>query len=188
MTVCGKRQPVGETRHAKSAWKVRILRASALCLSLFVVACGEHPESLLTGRWREAGWEYEKVAAKPVRGKWIDGIDLPPVTERPVVHHEAEYWDFRPDGRLLITTRGGDTQEARWRLKGRGHVLTLRSPEEGFAIYDVKELTSTNLVLNYDVGMEVRGIARLTFARVASEKALLGALQPIERRAPGSRN
>jgi hypothetical protein len=131
-----------------------------------VSACGEHPETLLAGRWRESGWEYEKVAGKAVAGKWIDGIDLPGFEERRVVHHEADYWEFRPDGSLLIAKRDGSQLHARWRLKGRGHVLTVRTPDQDFEVYDVKGLDGSELVLNYDVGMEVRGIARLTFRRV----------------------
>jgi hypothetical protein len=155
----------------------------ALCAltwsSVLSAGCGDHPERLITGRWRESGWEYEKLAGKPaVTAKWIDGIDLPAFSERRVVHHEAEYWDFTPGGNLIIAKRDGTHIKARWRLKGRGHVLTVRAPQEEFEVYDVKQLDRHELVLNYDVGMEVRGIARLTFRRLENTE-LTQALRPL---------
>jgi len=134
------------------------------------------------GRWQESGWEYEKLAGKPaVTTKWIDGIDLPAFSERRVVHHEAEYWDFSPNGSLLIKKRDGSRLLARWRLKGRGHVLTVRAPQAEFEVYDVKQLDRSELVLNYDVGMEVRGIARLTFRRL-QDGELAQVLHPLRAR------
>ena len=53
--------------------------------------------------------------------------------------------------------------------------LTIRSGEDGhehFEAYDIKELRDDLLVLNVDVGMEVRGIARLEFERTDCVGAL----------------
>ena len=89
--------------------------------------------------------------------------------------HEAELWWFHSRGELAIAGMDGTLAGARWRLKGRGHVLTIRSGEDGhehFEAYDIKELRDDLLVLNVDVGMEVRGIARLEFERTDCVGAL----------------
>lgn len=172
--------PVGPRRRPR---QVTVgLGLVTLVMTLLLTGCGEHPEVLLAGRWRESGWEYEKFASKPVaEDKWIDGIDLPGFADRRVVRHEAEYWEFLPGGGLVIAKRDGSRLHARWRLKGRGHVLTVRGPEEGFEVYDVKGLDHNELVLNYDVGMEVRGIARLTFRRIEDHGSLLSSMHPAKK-------
>jgi hypothetical protein len=123
---------------------------------------------LLVGRWQEAKWTYEKFDGyDPKQAKWIDGVRFPQYADRRIVRHQAEYWEFGPTGQLVISTADGQRLHRRWRLKGRGHVLTVRSPDgSGLEVYDVKELRDGELVLNYDIGMEVRGIAQLTFRRL----------------------
>jgi hypothetical protein len=186
VSVCLERHPVGRSRQRASDFgRHQSPRPSSAWLAwvaagLFVLlqaGCGDHPEELLTTRWQESGWEYEKLDThSPAQGKWIDGIDFAAYADRRIVRHEAEYWEFRPDGTLIIAKRDGSHVQARWRLKGRGHVLTVREPESvgggGAEIYDVKELTRDELVLNYDIGMEVRGIARLTFRRLDASEQL----------------
>jgi hypothetical protein len=170
MSVCPQRHLVGRDRHPA--------RHLLLALGVLLGGCGEHPEQLLAGRWRESGWEYEKLATKaPLTSKWIDGIDLPAFAESRVVRHEAEYWEFMPGRDLIIAKRDGTHLKARWRLKGRGHVLTVRTSDKEFEVYDVKQLDRDQLVLNYDVGMEVRGIARLTFRRIDNTE-LMSSLHP----------
>jgi hypothetical protein len=144
------------------------LKMGCLAWMLWIGACGHDPETMVVGRWQEASWRYEKFDGySPSEEKWIDGIRLPAYPSRRVVRHEAEYWEFRPDHTLIISTRSGQKIRARWRLKGRGHVLTVRYPDsDEVEIYDVKELSQNEMVLNYDIGMEVRGIAQLTFRRL----------------------
>lgn len=184
MTVCMKRHPVGPCRQrgAIAGASLRVRMSWLWLLGVVLLAgCGDHPEALLEGRWRESGWEYEKFVEKPrTSAKWVDGIDLPGFAERSVIHHEAEYWDFRRGGALVIAKRDGTRLHARWHLKGRGHVLTVRTSDPSFEVYDVKGLDEKELVLNYDVGMEVRGIARLTFRRMGEREssALLSAILP----------
>jgi hypothetical protein len=135
-----------------------------------MLGCGTDPESALVGRWKEVSWRYEKVDRPEVEGKWIDGIRFRSYSDRQVVRHEAEHWDFKPERELEITHRNGDRVRARWRLKGRGHVLTIRHSDSGeFEVYDVKELTPDEMILQYDMGLEVRGIARLEFRRASTE-------------------
>jgi hypothetical protein len=148
-------------RPASSTWPW-----AAPCL-LVLVGCGTNPESLLLGKWDEVAWSAEKVDdydhSTP---RWIDGVSFPEFAQRRIVRHEAEKWVFQPERVLEIVLRDGRRLQARWRLKGRGHVLTIRYPDTGeLEVYDIKELTRDRLVLHYDMGMEVRGIAKLEFRR-----------------------
>lgn len=144
---------------------------SAVLLSL--LGCGSDPEELLLGRWEEVEWRYEKFDGEgPPGRKWVDGFRFSHDDPAEVVRHEAEFWEFKPGRELEISLRNGDRVHSRWRLKGRGHVLTLRRPgTEAVELYDVKELGEGVLILNYDIGMEVRGIARLEFRRARPEQS-----------------
>ena len=135
-----------------------------------VTACVSKPEKMLMGCWTETSWTYEKVDDVGGPGPdalWNDGVRIRDYPDRQVVRHEAELWHFRPRGDLEIRYFDGTVTDARWRLKGRGHVLTIRHGGDGFEVYDIKELSGDELILNYDMGMEVRGIARLEFARTS---------------------
>lgn len=146
------------------------LRWSA-CWSLLALSsgCGENPEVMLSKRWQESEWSYERMdPPAPGSAFWADPMALSRQRDHRVVRHEAEYWEFRRDGTLIISRRGGEKVAHRWRLKGRGHVLTIGAGgRSGPETYDVKELNQHELVLQYDVGMEVRGIARLRFRDAA---------------------
>jgi hypothetical protein len=131
-----------------------------------VTACGSEPEKLLEGCWTETAWDYERADANDVPRHWKDGVRVQQYADRQVVRHEAEAWEFKP-GELVIHGLDGETHVAHWRLKGRGHVLTLWHDDERFEVYDIKELDRDELILHYDMGMEVRGIARLEFERTS---------------------
>ena len=150
-------------------------------LSLLTAGCGEHPEEALLGCWAETRWTYERAdellrETQPEGApRWNDGIRSREYPEARWPRHEAELWWFHSRGELAIAGMDGTLAGARWRLKGRGHVLTIRSGEDGhehFEAYDIKELRDDLLVLNVDVGMEVRGIARLEFERTDCVGAL----------------
>lgn len=142
----------------------------ALLLAL-LAGCQASPEVLLTRRWREAAWQYEKLDL-PTSG--LDARALMRQHDRRIVRHESEYWEFRRDGTLLISKRDGEKLTRRWHLKGRGHVLTIHADHDSeLEVYDIKELNERTLVLHYDIGLEVRGIAQLSFASASSEPVAL---------------
>lgn len=116
-------------------------------------------------KWQEIRWSYEKLDQPRPEVQRIDGIRLEVFEQRTIAHHEAEYWSFHSDRSFHIALRDGARRTGRWRLKGRGHILTLRYADGTVEVYDVKEIDRERLVLNLDLGMEVRGIARLEFAR-----------------------
>lgn len=154
-------------------------------LALLVLpGCGTNPEELLAARWSEVAWTYEKLDRLPERQRF-DGISIDAFEEHRLVYHEAEYWHFRPDRSFVIALGDGSSRHGRWRLKGRGHILTLRYADGNVEVYDVKELDEQRMVLTVDLGMEVRGIARLDFSRMGSgePKRHASKLQP-HRHAP----
>jgi hypothetical protein len=138
-------------------------------------ACGSAPEQQLLGCWTETEWSYERAddngngKSPNARSRWGDGIRLHAYPDRQVIRHEAEVWEFRPHGELHMRRLDGAIGHAKWRLKGRGHVLTIWHDEEHFEVYDIKELSRDELILHFDMGMEVRGIARLEFARTTCD-------------------
>lgn len=180
---------VGKSLHPvrKSRRLARLLPTPAkgvlFMLALLLAGCNASPEQLLTRRWREAAWHYEKL---DIPTGTLDARELARQHDRRIVRHESEYWEFRPDGTLLISTRSGEKLTRRWHLKGRGHVLTIQDDRGGeLEVYDIKELNEQTLVLHYDIGLEVRGIAQLSFATESEHVAQLArdvrSQQPMER-------
>lgn len=164
MPVRISRHPVGGPRH-ETPTQPAVLAALLLVIASALVGCAESPEHLLAGQWREAAWSYERLDLPEAEvDSWTSTADLVRQMDRRIVRHEAESWRFLPDGTLLISSRDGRTQRAKWRLKGRGHVLTILADRQtGLEVYDIKELNENELVLHYEIGMEVRGIAKLSF-------------------------
>jgi hypothetical protein len=136
-------------------------------LTALLAGCGDDPGELIIGCWAETEWAYERADTSAVVSRWNDGIRVRQYPDRQVLRHEAEAWEFMPRGELAIRDLAGEVHLAKWRLKGRGHVLTIRHDDERFEVYDIKELTRDELALHYDMGMEVRGIARLEFERTS---------------------
>lgn len=130
-----------------------------------LIGCGQDPETMLSQTWVETGWSFAKVDELPAEVRRFDGIRIRAFEEHVFFRHESEYWHFYPDHSFEIALKTGQIHTGRWRLKGRGHVLTLRYAGGGVEAFDVKELSADRLVLHVHLGMEMRGIARLTFSR-----------------------
>lgn len=143
-----------------------------LLVFLFITSCVTRPEDLIIGDWNEVEWDYEKFDGfSPKDFKKIDGINLRNYSDRNLIRHEAEIWTFHPDGTIELKEDNGEViTKARWLLKGRGHILKIRYDEKTFELYDVKRLTEDEMTLHYDIGMEVRGIAKLGFERNKKEE------------------
>ncbi len=150
------------------------IRATWICVVLscgLSLGCGQDPESLLTTRWEESSWQYEKVDRVPDEVRRFGGIRIGAFEEHTARRHISEYWQFFSDRSFEIGLADGTVTKGRWRMKGRGHILTLRHENGDVEVYDVKLLTEDGLVLHFDLGMELRGIARLEFLRSKDESA-----------------
>ncbi|MBX2915005.1 MAG: hypothetical protein KF856_07015 [Cyclobacteriaceae bacterium] len=125
-----------------------------------------NPEELILGNWTEKAWQYEKVSNPNElhRKHSVDTMaqSVKDQLGKHLIIHSAETWHFNSHGKLLL--RGADTVKmVNWKVKGRGHILELEYANQVIEHYNITELTSTRLVLNFDSDIQVKGIAKLTF-------------------------
>ncbi|WP_194775662.1 hypothetical protein [Pararhodonellum marinum] len=122
---------------------------------IFLSLSSDNPEKLILGDWQELEWSYEKADDLP-----LFYYDL-----SKIIKHEAEKWVFK-DGRKIEFHKDNElVTVADYVIKGRGHILKLTYPNGKEERYDIKELNHNEMILNFDIGMETRGIAKLTFKR-----------------------
>jgi len=132
----------------------------------YLVFQSESPEALVVGKWSEIAWEYEK-ADKPIKDSLSKGYITEYVkfmTGQSLIIHEAESWEFLPNGKLRLKGENLD-KEVNWRIKGRGHLLLLKYNDNEEEHYNITELTKDKLVLNFESDAQARGIAKLTFSK-----------------------
>ncbi len=124
--------------------------------AFFMRMQSEDPEVLLLGTWKEESWQYEKI-----NEEGMIGYDASEIKK-----HEAEMWEFQEDHTMFFKREGEVIDSAVWIIKGRGHILKLMHSDGSVELFDIKELSNQVLAINFDIGMEIRGIARLEFRRV----------------------
>jgi len=132
----------------------------------FLIHQADSPESLVIGQWSEVAWEYEKTD-KPLKDSLSKGYITEYVkfmTGQDLIIHEAESWEFMPDGTLRLRGENLD-KTVRWRIKGRGHLLLLKYNDNEEEHYNITELSKDKLVLNFESDAQARGIAKLTFSK-----------------------
>ena len=129
----------------------------------------QSPERLIMGTWNERQWQYEKVNApsdlKKIQAQDTMAQSVKDQLGKHLVVHSAEVWEFKREGLLVLHGRD-TTKEVRWKLKGRGHILELEYANNVIEHYNLSELTSTNMALNFDSDIQVKGIAKLTFNKL----------------------
>jgi len=129
----------------------------------------QSPERLIMGTWNERQWQYEKVNApsdlKKLQAQDTMAQSVKDQLGKHLVVHSAEVWEFKREGLLVLHGRD-TTKEVRWKLKGRGHILELEYANKVIEHYNLSELTSTNMALNFDSDIQVKGIAKLTFDKL----------------------
>ena len=124
-----------------------------------VLAYWFNPERLIKGKWMETTWSYENLDKSSFLYHDI----------RMQHKHESEAWRFMNDNQLLFYNGEDIATKATWKIKGRGHILQLTYEDGDTELYDIKELNDHELIINFDIGMESRGIARLVFTRVSNK-------------------
>ncbi|MFN6943488.1 MAG: hypothetical protein ACK4ND_00965 [Cytophagaceae bacterium] len=114
-------------------------------------SCGTNPEQLIVGEWIEVCWEYEDYSR--IKFKEHD--------HRKIIKHETEKWVFTKD-RFEVKKANGRTMSGKWLLSGRGNILKLIYDDDNkMELYDIKELNRSDLILNVNIGMEIKGIGNL---------------------------
>jgi hypothetical protein len=158
---------------------MKIIQRHTVLFYLAFFACGfllcgfllyreESPAQRITGKWKEISWVYEKVnhTENGLPDKEITD-ELRSEMARGLIIHEAETWEFRPDGTLLLHKRSGKPIKLNWNLKGRGHVLTLHYRNDKTEYYDLSDLSADEMTLYIDVEIQAKGIVRMTFEKIA---------------------
>lgn len=130
--------------------------AVIILLALLVLGFkGNNPESVIIGQWEEKDWAYEKLDDKSLLELGIEDFKK----------HEAETWVFNENNTVDFNKGDRLIASAEWHIKGRGHILRIDHSDGTEELFDIKELNDGELVLNFDIGMETRGIAKLVFAK-----------------------
>jgi hypothetical protein len=125
------------------------------------LSLSQNPEKLLIGKWREVSWDYERKDDN--RLKEI-GPEVRDRVDKTLLIHNAERWEFLPDGTLFLWGKNGKL-EARWRLGGRGNVLRLEHARNIVEHYNVTHLSADILILNFETNIQAKGVAKLTFGK-----------------------
>lgn len=118
-----------------------------------------NPERMIKGKWKETTWTYEN----------LDKSSFIYHDVRMAHKHESEAWKFIDNNQVHFYNGDEIAARATWKIKGRGHVLQLTYEDGDTELYDIKELNNHELILNFDIGLESRGIARLVFTKIANK-------------------
>lgn len=154
-----------QTHNNRSWYVIGLSFMGLLLLIVILFQASQNPSRLLVGSWKELSWEYEKVNKNKSEKENLREIseEVKALIGQKLSIHQAETWLFRPNGDLLLKTKDG-VKKLHWKLNGRGHVLEL-TDSNNKENYNITELNDSTLVINFDTDMEVRGIAKLTFAK-----------------------
>lgn len=149
------------------------MKLIALYLGLFCIVTStvavllivpDDPEQMLTGKWREVSWEYERLD-QPGGRDMAD--DVRERVGKTLVIHKSEYWEFFPDRTVALMHKNG-ARKVKWRLTGRANVLRLEYDRKIVEHYNITRLSPETLVLNFETDIQARGIAKLTFQKLNS--------------------
>lgn len=129
----------------------------------------EHPESRLLGQWKEVEWTYEKVD----RSRGSSAIQKSELREklknqitRDLFIHKSETWEFTESGKLFLTKEENIRDTLDWYMKGRGHILKLKHFNGALEFYQIRELSSNYMILNFENDNHARGIVKIVFEKI----------------------
>ena len=132
---------------------------------------GTRHESSIVGTWKEVKWAYEgeeSFDAYDVRAEAADQLN------KKIGHdffiHENETWVFSDNGALITkSSNNGKEMALRWVIKGRGNILVLKDGTDPVESYNITRLDDNKMVLNFDVDLQAKGVAELTFERIIQQ-------------------
>lgn len=131
------------------------------------------PDNKLLGEWKEVSWEFEKLDETGDQEFW--GISksitdqLKKEISRELAFHEAETWEFYPDGKISLEGENGKRSSLFWRLKGRGHVLKLFGHADSIEHYQIQKLTADTMEIHFNTDLQARGIVKMTFKKIMNQ-------------------
>lgn len=148
--------------------------SSILVLIFFVLFSAftgdlKHPESLITGTWKEVAWKYDKIDHLS-----DSTIDIPKVLDDELkesisqgLHiHQSETWTFDKNSNLKLEQKNRQPIHLNWRLKGRGHILKLHYNKESKEFYQIRKLTKNEMILHFENDTHARGIVQIVLKKV----------------------
>lgn len=116
----------------------------------------------LLGEWEEVEWKYEKSPQR--KKKDLTEEEKNTITENMVIH-EAEQWNFLPNGTVVLYKKGSSKKVMEWTLKGRGNILKLHQDDKS-EHYNLHKIGDDELVLYFHTDLQAKGIVRLKFQRI----------------------
>jgi len=151
-------------------WIIFVIVFSLGALSIFgMITNGSNPENLILGEWNEVKWEYELYDKPEMKSDGLSKIipeDLKQYVGGELKIHQAEQWNFLPNGYLTLTGRNGEEiKSLKWSFKGRGNILHLKYDDDSSESYIVSNIGRDKLVLNVDLHIGAKGMAKLTFEK-----------------------
>lgn len=127
------------------------------------------PEDLLVGSWSEHSWKYERVASTGQKKDVCEDSLSETLKEylgKSLFLHEDETWSFLSNGELHISSPGKASKILYWRLKGKGDMLVIKDEnKKPMEHYKVTHLDEDSLSLNFELDIQVKGLASMTFKK-----------------------
>lgn len=140
---------------------------AGVMISFFLVLRASiNPEKQIIGIWQEVDWDYENSYSVKDDSSHMVKAEI----SKDLIIHEAETWRFLPNGVLQLSGEKG-YENLEWRVKGRGHILQLKHAKTRIENYNIDLLNDSTMVINFEVDLEVRGIAKLTFKKSKQQYA-----------------
>lgn len=146
-----------------------VVLISAIILA-FVQGNLKHPDSLISGRWKEVSWQYNK----------LDNSDDPHVSETKIpmsdelktsisegLHiHQSEIWTFNENSSLILEKPNEKATKLNWKLKGRGHILKIHRSNQQNEFYQIRKLSKDKMVLHFENDLHARGIVQIVLKKI----------------------
>lgn len=130
---------------------------------------GTQNDRELIGLWKESEWKYEKGDVYLNDNEYVQKATLSENLKSEVadniILHQGEYWEFLPGRKLKIVLEDEDLI-VDYVLKGRGHILKITHSNDVVEHYTIQRISRHELVLNFYVETQARGIVQLTFERI----------------------
>jgi len=152
-------------KHSYTTAYILSFLAVILLFSLLLSSTGTRNDAIL-GEWKEVEWKYEKAPQRD--SKDLSKKEKNAITKNLVIH-EAEEWQFLPNGDVILRKDGEDNKVMEWTLKGRGNILKLRQ-ENNSEHYNLYKLSEDELVLYFHTDLQAKGIVKLKFQRLDTKQ------------------
>jgi hypothetical protein len=128
----------------------------SIVIFLYVAACEYNPERSIVGDWKAISHEYVKSDAGAAMSHLeSNNAELP----------AADTWRFNENNTLYFIKGDKVIDSAEWKLKGRGHLVSILYHERATEKYQIRQLSKEELVIYYNLKKDIRAIAKIEFQR-----------------------